>query len=340
MQLSPRQLQILQAVVKSYIESGVPVGSRTIAKQFNLGVSPATVRNEMSDLEEMGFLEQPHISAGRIPSDTGYRLYVDTLNPKLKPDIRSISRIENEIDERILEKEQLVLSIAEALAELTSYATIVSGPYINACLLREFALVPISEKKVVAIAVTDNGLSTSKVLRLPKAMSAENIGYINRVLNDKLKGKCLRDIKNSDTEYLMWSINEHINSEDLALKAFINQVFDMHITPIVADGIINVLNQPEFRIDNKYLQLFEALNAQDILAELLATQTTKNIDISIGKEINNEIMQECSIVKIPYTINSHIAGVIGVLGPRRMTYARVISLLEYVSSRIEEILQD
>jgi heat-inducible transcriptional repressor len=337
--LSPRQLQIMQAIVQYYIESGVPVGSRTITKHFNLGVSPATVRNEMADLEDMGLLEQPHVSAGRVPSDLGYRVYVDSLTPKRKPDVVSVSRFESEIEQRIVEKEQLLINIAETLSELTSYATIVSGPYIKACKLKEFALIPISEKSVIALVVTDNGLTTNKTLHLPNAMLAEDIGYINRILNEKLKGRCLHDIKDAEIKQLVWMMSEHINNEDLSLKSLIKQVVGVHKTPIVADGIINVLNQPEFKMDNKYLQLIEALNAQDILAELLSSETTSALNIAIGKEITNEKMQECSIVKVPYLINDHIAGVIGVLGPKRMTYARVISLLEYVSSRIEDILQ-
>ena len=337
--LSPRQLQIMQAVVQYYIESGVPVGSRTITKHFNLGVSPATVRNEMADLEEMGLLIQPHVSAGRIPSDLGYRVYVNSLNTKQKPDVLSVSRFETEIKQRIVEKQQLLINIAETLSELTSYATLVSGPYIKACRLKEFALIPVSEKSVVALVVTDNGLTTNKTLHLPNEMLAEDIGFINRVLNEKLKGRCLNDITISEIEQLVSMISEHINNEDISLMSLIKQVVDVHRTPIVADGIINVLNQPEFKADNKYLQLVEALNAQDILAELLSSENINTLNISIGKEITNEKMQECSIVKVPYLINDHIAGVIGVLGPKRMTYSRVISLLEYVSRRIEDILQ-
>jgi heat-inducible transcriptional repressor len=338
--LSPRQLQIMQAVVKFYIESGVPVGSRTITKHFNLGVSPATVRNEMADLEEMGLLIQPHVSAGRIPSDLGYRVYVNSLNTKQKPDIESVSRFETEIEQRIVEKEQLLINIAETLSQLTSYATIVSGPYIKACRLKEFALIPVSEKDVIALVVTDNGLTTNKTLHLPNEILAEDIGYINRVLNARLKGRCLNDIKSSEIRQLVSMISEHINNEDLSLMSLVKQVVDVHKTPIVADGIINVLSQPEFKTENKYLQLVEALNAQDILAELLSSENMSTLNISIGKEITNVKMQECSIIKVPYLINDHIAGVIGVLGPKRMTYARVISLLEYVSRRIEDILQD
>lgn len=340
MELSDRQMQILSAVVRNYILSGVPVGSRTLARSADIGVSAATIRNEMADLEEIGLLEHPYTSSGRIPSDAGYRVYVDNLMPKVLPDVLAVERIEAEIDQRVHEKELLIRGLAETLSEVTSYTTIISGPYVNSSALRELMLVPANENTVVILIVTDNGLTTHKTLHLPAAMTAEEIGFINRVLNDAFKGRYLTEISDDEVDRLLWRIRSHLNREDLALKSLIHKVIRTKANPVISDGLLSVLSQPEFRTGDRHLELLEALQAKENLIQLLDTGPDSAVNVVIGQELNDEKMKECSIVKVPYFLDNRLAGVIGILGPRRMTYSRVIALLNYVSQRVEDILQE
>ncbi len=340
MDLSNRQMQILQAVVKSYILSGVPVGSRTLARHADIGVSAATIRNEMADLEEIGLLEHPYTSSGRIPSDAGYRVYVDNLMPQVSPDVLAVARIEAEIDQRVHEKEQLIRNLADTLSEVTSYTTIISGPYVNACALREIMLVPANENTLVVLIVTDNGLTTHKTIRLPSAMSVEEVGFINRVLNESLRGKYLNELSDADIERVLWRISNHLNREDLAMKQLMERVIHTDPKAVVSDGLLSVLSQPEFRTGDRHLDLLEAINSKGNLLSLLAIGLNTHVNVVIGQELNDEKMSACSIVKVPYYLDNRLAGVIGVLGPKRMAYSRVIALLNYVSQRFEDILQE
>lgn len=340
MNLTPRKRKILQVIIQNYIDSAEPVGSRTIARKYKLGISPATIRNEMADLEDMGFLSQPHTSSGRIPSDKGYRAYVDGLMPKAEVNELEIRQIEATMQQRIGEKEKLIHALVETLSTLTEYTAIVSGPFIVACTLRRITLIPIYDRMVMAIIVTNNGLTASRQLMLPESLYPEDIEVINRILNDSLVGKRLQNIATMDMTSIMALIRQHINRQEYEMSAVIQEILLSKPHKIFAGGILNILNQPEFRDLEKYMDVMALLNHSDELWNLLHTHVDKQMSISIGQEMNNKKIQDCSMVTIPYEIGGQVMGVLGVLGPRRMTYARVISLLQYVSGRLTDILEE
>ena len=341
--LSKRKLQVLKAVVQSYVESGSPVGSRTLTKEYNLGVSAATIRNEMAELEDLGFLEQPYTSAGRIPSDKGYRLYVDSLMPKNKIKRNEVKRIENEIDKVILDKEKLVANIADALAELTSYATIFSGPNVGACKLQEFSIIPINENTIIVVLIADNGMSSNKTIHLPQPLSQEEIHFINRILNYGFKGRYLGEIKEEEKEKILETISSYLTRENIHLKNILDQMIAIHNAPSITNSAVNVVSQPEFRMGEKYLELLQVLTTKEHLLNILNPVNfakKDNLQIVIGKEIDIDNMEDCSIVKVSYTIDNRIAGALGVIGPKRMDYSKVVALLNYTSDRLKDALKE
>ncbi len=341
--LSKRKLQVLKAVIQSYVESGNPVGSRTLTKGYDLGVSAATIRNEMADLEDLGLLEQPYTSAGRVPSDKGYRLYVDSLMPKMNVKNSEVRRIEEEIDTMILDKEKLVANIADALAEITSYATIFSGPNVGACKLQEFSIISINERTIIVVLIADNGLSSNKTIHLPEPLSQEEIQFINKILNYGFRGRYLSEIKEEEKGKILQTISSYLTRENIQLKNILDQMIAIHNAPSITNSAVNVVSQPEFKIGEKYLELLQILTTKENLLNILnPVSFSKNdkIEIVIGNEIDIENMQDCSIVRVSYTINNRIAGALGVIGPKRMDYSKVVSLLNYTSERLKEVLKE
>lgn len=340
--LSERKLKVLKAVIHSYVDSGNPVGSRTLTKEYDLGVSAATIRNEMADLEDLGLLEQPYVSAGRVPSDSGYRLYVDSLMPEMNLSVREVARIEKEIDKMIMDKEKLVANLADALGELTSYAAIFSGPSFEACKLQEFSIIPINEKTIIVILIADNGLSTNKTIHLPDPITIEEIQFINKVLNYGFKGRYLGEIKEEEKKRILETISSYLTSKNIELKSILDQIIDIHNSPSITSSSVNVVSQPEFRMGEKYLNLLQILTTKEHLINILDPLRFSNngkIQVVIGNEIDIANMQECSIVRVSYTIDDRIAGALGVIGPKRMDYSKVVSLLKYTSERLKEILE-
>lgn len=340
MKLTPRKGKILQIIIQNYIISAEPVGSRTIARKYKLGVSPATIRNEMADLEDMGFLSQPHTSSGRIPSDLGYRTYVDMLMPKAEISSLEIKQIEATMSQRMEEKEKLIHALVDTLSSLTTYTTIISGPFISVCSLRRITLIPIYERMIMAIIVTNNGLTASRQLMLPESLSAADLEIITKILNDALAGKKLQSIASMDMTSIMSLLRQHINRSEYQMQALLQELLLSKPHKIFSGGSLNILNQPEFRDLQKYMDIMGLLNRSEELWNLLHTHADKQMSVSIGQEMNNDKIKDCSMVTIPYEIDGHVMGVLGVLGPRRMTYARVISLLQYVSGRLTDILEE
>ncbi|MFP4456856.1 MAG: heat-inducible transcriptional repressor HrcA [Clostridia bacterium] len=341
--LSRRKLQVLKAVIQSYVDSGNPVGSRTLTKEHDLGVSAATIRNEMADLEDLGLLEQPYTSAGRVPSDKGYRLYVDSLMPKMNVKNSEAKRIEDEINTMILDKEKLVANIADALAEITSYATIFSGPNVGACKLQEFSIIPINERTIIVVLIADNGLSSNKTIHLPEPLSQEEIQFINKILNYGFKGRYLGEIKEEEKEKILQTISAYLTSENIQLKNILDQMIAIHNAPSITNSAVNVVSQPEFKMGEKYLDLLQVLTTKEHLLNILNPvnfDKQDQIQIVIGNEIDIENMQDCSIVKVSYTINNRIAGALGVIGPKRMDYSKIVALLNYTSERLKEVFKE
>ncbi|OXM86131.1 heat-inducible transcriptional repressor HrcA [Paenibacillus rigui] len=337
--LTERQRQILSAIVDDYIRSAEPVGSRSISKRGNVGFSPATIRNEMSDLEEMGFLEQPHTSAGRIPSHKGYRYYVDHL-------VNLGSLGQHEIDvmkmffaEKMQEMEQVIQQVAMILSNLTNYTSIVMGPEMFNTTLRHMQIVPLNERTAVAIIVTNTGQVENKTVTLPEGIPMSEIEKVVNILNARLKNVPLHHFKSK----LFTEIGEEMQSyvsgyEELLtmLNGVVDQGEEDH--RIFLGGTTNMLTQPEFQDMEKVKNILDLLAETPTLAKLFTGAST-GIQVRIGSENSVAAINDCSLITASYTLEGKHVGTIGILGPTRMDYAKVINLLDHLSKDMTLVLE-
>ncbi|MFS8512184.1 MAG: heat-inducible transcriptional repressor HrcA [Planifilum fulgidum] len=328
--LTERQKKILQAVVDDYILTAEPVGSRTVSKRKGVGFSAATIRNEMADLEEMGYLEQPHTSAGRIPSHKGYRYYVDHLLPPFRPRTSDIRMLKRLFTLQMDELEQVFQETASILSKLTQYTTVILGPKVNEDKLRHLQVVPLSEKNAVVVVVTDAGHVEKRRFTIPEGISLSSIEKLVNLLNHRLKGLPLVQLKQTVHRELMDELSRYVDQYEYLMDMIDEMLQREQEERIYFSGTTNILNQPEFRDVEKVKRLFDLFDQTDVVLQLFGS-TDSGVQVRIGKENRCEAVDNCSIVSASYTVNGRSVGTISVLGPTRMNYKRVISLLEMLA---------
>jgi heat-inducible transcriptional repressor len=341
--LDDRKLRILQAIIDDYIQSAEPVGSRTIAKKHELGLSSATIRNEMADLEEMGFLEQPHTSAGRVPSDKGYRLYVDQLMQINELSDFDIEKIRNAMDIKINELSQLIRNASVVMSKFTKYTSMAVTPHNKRSALKAVQVVPIEQGKALVIIVTDTNIVRNSLIRISEKVTPDFIIQVSNMLNDKLKGFTLEMLRTN----ILSNEMEQLTSLPYGLiKPVLDGIEDLIRTidqpEIYLEGTTNILNFPEFREIEKAKEFLNILDEKKKLFDLLAANVNKNNDIiiQIGNENIIEGIKDCSLVTASYSIGDHVIGTIGIIGPTRMEYSKVVSSMNYVRNKInQEILK-
>lgn len=340
MDMNERKLRILEAIIQDYIQTGEPVGSRTISKKYDLGISSATIRNEMADLEDLGFIMQPHTSAGRIPSDKGYRLYVDGMMQRtnISPDVAKV--IGNMIQQKITRIDDLVEETAKLIAMLTNCATIASTPPISQVCIKHLQLVPVDEQSVVCVIVTDTNSVKNQMINTPKALDANICMALTNILNESLKGSALSQIS---LDRIRLSIEDKMKEYgDIAssvLDAIANALKEKDMPNIFIRGANNILDFQEFSDKEKAREMFKLLEEKPYLAKILDHNPPNEITIRIGEENTLTPMKDCSIVTTSYRIGDSTIGNIGIIGPTRMNYSEVVSVLEYVSHHITNMLK-
>lgn len=341
MKLNDRKIKILEAIITDYIATAEPVGSRTIAKKYDLGISPATIRNEMSDLEEMGLIEQPHTSAGRIPSQTGYRLYVDNMMHSRELTIDEVEFLKNAISFNVNRVEYLMQQTARALSMLTSYTTVVTEPKSAKIKVKHIQLVPVDENSVAAVVVTDSKSIRNHIIRVKAVLDAEVLFRISNEINNIIKDYSLEDI---DREAASNLINKFTAYQELIAKVFkavistVRQEEDVHL---YTSGVRNLLGYPEFSDIEKAKNIFRAFEEKDMLITLLGKgddTAADKIEILIGGENKMEELKDCSIVKANYRYGSNSVGRIGVIGPTRMNYSQTVSVLDEIVKKLDNII--
>lgn len=346
MELDQRKRKILQAVIDSYVDSAEPVGSRTIARRFQLGVSPATIRNEMADLAELGYLEQPHTSAGRIPSNKGYRYYVDFLLQARHLADRDMEWIRESYRTRSGEIDRLIQQTAKILSHLTSYTSLVLEPRQQMQEYRYLQLLPISLSKAVIVLATDTGKVEHALIDLPQGITENEIEKIAVILNEKMRGLTLDEVKTAMLRDLDAEFRRHLSRHQIMqgvlnpFSEFLQRIY--HQEPedrIYLGGTTNILNQPEFKDVDKAKALLTLLEEEKFLHRLLADTAVDRITISIGQENKFSEMQNCSVVTAHYLRSDLSVGTIGILGPTRMDYGRVIAILELVTQHLNSALE-
>jgi heat-inducible transcriptional repressor len=322
---------ILSAIVDDYIRSAEPVGSRSISKRGDVGFSPATIRNEMADLEELGFLEQPHTSAGRIPSTKGYRYYVDHLVKVNDVGQQEMERIRSLVAEKMNQMEQVIQHTAMILSNMTNYTSIVLGPEVFSNSLKAFQLVPLNESTAVAIVVTNTGHVENRTISIPPELEMSEIEKVVRVLNTKLANVPLFRLKSKLYNEVGHELGRYVDHceqiLDILERALITE---SDIGRVYLSGTSNILIQPEFKDVDKIKTMLDVLDETPELMKMFSSMPA-GIQVRIGNENDHEAFTNCSLITATYSVEGKSLGTISLLGPTRMDYGKVIGLLDVLS---------
>jgi len=339
MELGERKKRILQAIVDDYIGTAEPVGSRTIAKKHELGLSSATIRNEMADLEEMGFLQQPHASSGRIPSDLGYRFYVDQLMRRYEFSVEEMSRMRQIMELQIQELDRLILQASEFISKVTQYTTVAVTPKISKSAIKHLQLIPVDLYNILLIFITHAGIVRNKSIRLKQPVSAEFIQKLSAVLDDKLRGLTIEEINLPKIQEIQREMKYNEELLISILNIIADSISDIDKAEVYLGGATNIFNFPEYNQIDKAKELLGFLEERRKLYELFSSHNKDNkITIMIGRENQFEEIKNCSVVMTNYYLGDEVVGTIGIIGPTRMDYAKIVSSLEFLSKNLSRII--
>jgi len=339
-EISGRKEKVLKAIIQEHILTAEPVGSRTLARKYDFDFSPATIRNEMADLEEMGLLEQPHTSAGRIPSDKGYRFYVDRLmEGKLEKPV-SLKKYLKELSRQKSGLEDIMSEMARLLSGMVKYTAIVSEPGFAESKISRLELLPISKRKLLLIVITSNGLVNNKVINLESKLTEEELDDLNRILSKRLTGKKIQEITESFLQKLEEELKRRLNYTARIIKRLeeeITGILAKEEMKIYLDGTSYILEQPEFNDLKSLKKILKVLDRKEELRRLVA-DLEDELEVKIGTENKLQEMQNCSLVVATYKLQGGGTGRVGVIGPTRMEYPRVISSVDLTAELISKII--
>ncbi len=338
MELNDRKKQILQAIIDEYIGSAEPVGSRAISKKNELGLSSATIRNEMADLEEMGYLIQPHTSAGRVPSDSGYRFYVNSLMKRYQLGLEAIDKLQQELAGRIGRLDMAVKRAGFLASLLTDYTTVIMAPVTERTEIKKVDLVPIAENSVMLVIVT----RTVKNRIIKTNLSSEDCEKLSSILTARLRDKTADEITYDTIHEIENEICADMDIEPKILINVLNFVYEsvsaLDDTEIYVENAKSILNYPEYRDVDKAKEIFNFLEDKSNLKSLVAKTGNEGVNATIGIENENEILKDCSLVTVNYSLDGKAVGKIGVIGPKRMDYAKVFASLDLISHEIDKLV--
>lgn len=339
MELDERKEKILKAIIKTYFETGEPVGSRTISKYSDLQLSSATIRNEMSDLEELGYIIQPHTSAGRIPSDKGYRFYVDQL---IREKDSEITEVKEMMIQRVDRVELLLKQMARVLAADTNYATLISGPQYHRTKLKFIQLSKVEAGKLLIVTVLEGNIIKNSIVSLEDELTNEEILNLNILLNNHLIGLTMDDVNLN----IITKMKEQAGPRRLVVDLVLNEVAEAINTneedlQIYTEGATNIFKYPELSDGEKAGNLISTLNQAELLKTLFREEPGDGeIQVYIGEESPVQSMKDCSIVTANYEIGNGLRGTIGIVGPKRMDYDKVVSTLKTLVSQLQSAFKN
>lgn len=336
--MDQRKLRILQAIIDDYILTAAPIGSRTISKHSDIGLSSATIRNEMSDLEEMGYLDQPHTSAGRIPSAKAYRLYVDHLMQSSGLSEKEIVLIRAHAEKRIVEAEEIIAQTARVLAELTQYPSMVMAPQWKNSTIKHIQIVPVSDSRALAVIVNDAGALHNVMMRVPSAWGSVELERFSHLLTARLNGQMISEAVELLRIQMTPEMLEHREFFDSLTKA-LSQQEDLGARDrlIAVGGTTKLLNHPEFYDVEKARSMLAVLETKENLYRILGRAQNMKFTVTIGPENEIEEMRDSSVVTATYEIDGVPVGSFGVIGPTRMNYSKVVSILQFMGLSLGEI---
>jgi len=340
MELDDRKLKILKAIISNYLETGEPVGSRTISKYTDLNLSSATIRNEMADLEELDLITQPYTSAGRIPTDKGYRLYVDQMMVEKDTEMEEMK---TQLLERVDKMESLLKQVAKVLAYNTNYATLVTAPQYQNSKLKFIQLSQVDDRQLLAVIVVDGNVIKNKLMQVERMLANDEILKLNVLLNTFLQGASLQDINLEMIQTIKTQAGEFADIMENVFQGIAEAIHEADQVEIYTSGTTNMLKYPELGNIEQTTKLLEALEERQGLDELIDEsihgENPNGIQVYIGEESPVSNMKDCSIVTATYELAEGARGTIGIIGPKRMDYQKVVSTLKNLTGELDTILK-
>ncbi len=339
-ELDERKIKILNAIIKNYLETGEPVGSRTISKYTDLNLSSATIRNEMSDLEDLGYIVQPHTSAGRIPSDKGYRFYVNNL---IAEKDKEVAEMQEWMIEKTEKMESLLKNVAKTLANNTQYATLVSAPSVVSNRLKFVQLSAVDEHQVLSVVVMDGNIVKNKIINVEKPLDNETMLKLNMLLNTNLNGLTVDDINLALITRLKEQAGMHDEIISQVLDTVAETITEGEDLQVYTSGATNIFKYPELADSKKASELLDTFEEKQSLMELLSDSTSEGdntgIQVYIGDESPISTMKDCSIVTATYELGDGVKGTIGIVGPKRMDYENVVDNIKSLKGQLDKLLK-
>ena len=339
-EIDERKVKILNAMIKNYLETGEPVGSRTISKYTDLNLSSATIRNEMSDLEDLGYIVQPHTSAGRIPSDKGYRFYVNNL---IASKDKEVSDMKEWMIEREEKMETLLKNVAKVLATNTQYATMISAPAVVSNKLKFVQLSAVDENQLLSVVVMDGNIVKNKIIHVDKPLDNETLLKLNMLLNTNLNGLAVDQINLALITRLKDQAGIHDEIVSQVLDTVAETITEDEDLQVYTSGATNIFKYPELSDSKKASELLDTFEEKQSLIELLAENASDEetgIQVYIGDESPISTMKDCSIVTATYELGDGVKGTIGIVGPKRMDYENVVDNIKSLKGQLDKLLRN
>ena len=340
-ELDERKKKILKAIIQTYLETGEPVGSRTISKYTDPNLSSATIRNEMSDLEELGYILQPHTSAGRIPSDAGYRLYVDEL---MREKEQEVSEIKELMIERTDKMEKVLKQVVKVLASNTNYATMITGPTYHRNKLKFIQLSKVAEMQLLAVLVIEGNIVKNHMITLQEPMDDDTVLKLNLLLNTQLNGLTIEEINLGMITKMKEQAGIHSAVVGSVIDAVANAIaVDDDEVEIYTSGTTNIFKYPELADTSKASELISAFEEKqelvDLVKDTMNSEENTGIQVYIGNETPVKTMKDCSVVTATYDLGDGMQGTIGIIGPKRMDYENVVNNLKTLKTQLDNIFK-
>ena len=340
MQLDERKKKILQAIIRNYLETGEPVGSRTISKYTDLNLSSATIRNEMADLEELGYIIQPHTSAGRIPSDKGYRLYVDSM---MEENARQVEELKEMLVEKEEKMDHLLKQVAKVLAVNTNYATMITAPRCQRNKLKFIQLSRVDENQILAVIVVEGNVIKNSMISVSERLDDETMLKLNMLLNTHLNGLSIEDINLGMIAALKQQAGVHGSIIGEVIDAVAETIKEDEDLEIYTSGTNNIFKYPELADNQRASELINTFEEKQLLTRLIEdseqASTGNEIKVYIGEEAPIQTMKDCSIVTASYEFGEGMKGTIGIIGPKRMDYEKVVGTLKTIKVQLDALYQ-
>ncbi len=344
--LDDRKKKVLQAIVEEYINTAEPVSSNALTSNHGLDYSSATIRNEMAELEKIGFLEKPHTSAGRIPSQKGYRFYVDELLREDSLSKKEMEIIKERLETKVNDLEDLAKIATTTLSEITHYTTITIEPDVNSHIITDIKFVLLGNRMMMAVILTDSGIIRESIIKFDEDIEQEQIDDLSFIFKNKLVGKPLEKVNVPLEEFIAEEMKTGINiikkiieeinkQEGISETGYIYKILE-ESQKVYLEGVNKVVDMPEFRKSDIAKEFLNALDAKDLVVDVLNTGIAQDINVYIGEETAKEELKNFSIVTFNHILEDKDIGTIGIIGPTRMDYSKVISVMKYISKKLND----